>query len=33
MTEDVALRENRLRVMRAISETCRKLARLQLPGG
>jgi glycyl-tRNA synthetase beta chain len=33
MTEDVAVRENRLRLMRAISETCQKLARLELLGG
>jgi len=33
MTDDVAVRENRLRLMRAISETCRTLARLELLGG
>jgi glycyl-tRNA synthetase beta chain len=33
MDPDVALRESRLRLMRAISETCRALARLELLGG
>jgi glycyl-tRNA synthetase beta chain len=33
MTDDVAVRENRLRLMRAISETCGGLARLELLGG
>ncbi len=33
MTDDIPLRESRLRLMRAISETCRKLARLELLGG
>ena len=33
MTEDLPLRESRLRLMRAISETCQKLARLELLGG
>ncbi|MFT3766656.1 MAG: glycine--tRNA ligase subunit beta [Minicystis sp.] len=33
MTDDVAVRDNRLRLMRAISETCRTLARLDLLGG
>jgi glycyl-tRNA synthetase beta chain len=33
MTEDAAVRDNRLRLMRAISETCRKLAKLELLGG
>jgi len=32
MTEDLALRENRLRMMRAISESCSSLARLDLLG-
>ena len=32
MTDDMPLRENRLRLMRAISETCGKLARLELLG-
>jgi glycyl-tRNA synthetase beta chain len=32
MTDDVAVRENRLRLMRAISETCGALARLDLLG-
>jgi len=33
MDPDTAIRENRLRLMRAISETCGKLARLELLGG
>jgi hypothetical protein len=33
MDPDMALRESRLRLMRAISETCRALARLELLGG
>jgi len=33
MTDDLALRDSRLRLMRAISETCRTLARLELLGG
>lgn len=33
MTDDLALRESRLRLMRAISETCGTLARLDLLGG
>jgi len=33
MAEDEAVRDNRLRLMRAISETCRTLARLELLGG
>ena len=33
MTDDLPLRESRLRLMRAISETCRTLARLELLGG
>ena len=33
MTDDVPLRESRLRLMRAISETCGTLARLELLGG
>ncbi|MCC6554582.1 MAG: glycine--tRNA ligase subunit beta [Polyangiaceae bacterium] len=32
MTEDAALRDNRLRLMRSISETCSSLARLELLG-
>jgi glycyl-tRNA synthetase beta chain len=32
MTDDIAVRENRLRLMRAISETCSSLARLELLG-
>lgn len=32
MTEDAAVRDNRLRLMRAISETCSSLARLELLG-
>lgn len=32
MTDDMAVRENRLRLMRAISETCSSLARLDLLG-
>jgi glycyl-tRNA synthetase beta chain len=32
MTDDLALRETRLRLMRAISETCQRLARLELLG-
>jgi glycyl-tRNA synthetase beta chain len=30
MTDDAAVRDNRLRLMRAISETCSRLARLDL---
>jgi glycyl-tRNA synthetase beta chain len=33
MAEDPAVRDNRLRLMRAISESCRTLARLELLGG
>jgi glycyl-tRNA synthetase beta chain len=33
MTDDIKLRESRLRLMRAISETCGTLARLDLLGG
>lgn len=33
MAEDVAVREGRLRLMRAVSETCSQLARLDLLGG
>jgi len=33
MVEDPALRDNRLRLMRAISETCGELAKLELLGG
>lgn len=33
MTDDLALRESRLRLMRAISETCSALARFDLLGG
>ncbi len=33
MTDDIPLRESRLRLMRAISETCGTLARLDLLGG
>ena len=33
MTDDLPLRESRLRLMRAISETCGTLARLELLGG
>jgi glycyl-tRNA synthetase beta chain len=33
MDPDLAVRESRLRLMRAISETCQKLARLELLGG
>jgi glycyl-tRNA synthetase beta chain len=33
MDPDLAVRESRLRLMRAISETCQKLARLDLLGG
>jgi glycyl-tRNA synthetase beta chain len=33
MSDDAAVRDNRLRLMRAISETCGKLARLELLGG
>jgi glycyl-tRNA synthetase beta chain len=33
MTDDIPLRESRLRLMRAISETCGALARLDLLGG
>jgi glycyl-tRNA synthetase beta chain len=32
MTDDVDVRENRLRLMRAISETCSTLAKLELLG-
>ena len=32
MTDEVAVRENRLRLMRAISETCQTIARLELLG-
>ncbi len=32
MTDDIPVRENRLRLMRAISETCRTIARLELLG-
>jgi glycyl-tRNA synthetase beta chain len=33
MAEDAAVRDNRLRLMRAISESCRTLAKLELLGG
>ena len=33
MADDVAVRENRLRLMRAISESCGALAKLELLGG
>src|SRR5262249_6639566 len=33
MTDDIPLRESRLRLMRSISETCSALARLDLLGG
>jgi glycyl-tRNA synthetase beta chain len=33
MADDPVVRDNRLRLMRAISETCMTLARLDLLGG
>jgi glycyl-tRNA synthetase beta chain len=33
MADDAAVRDNRLRLMRGISETCSRLARLELLGG